>query len=138
MSELFTTEEIEVKKTIKRYTCTECGHKLDNGISAIKKHCAEHRLEVAVKDVSYTLEGRVLINTTDGIQAVYPISAIFKSEEQADDFCSLLCLTADTYSPILAEIAMWEGQGKYVALGRLTGNDFGETLQSYIFKKEKE
>ena len=62
-------------------------------------------------------------------------SAVFQSEEQAEELCYLLDAVADYYMPTMAEVT-WEGPGKYYAVSVKTGG-MGETFESITFTKEK-
>lgn len=133
----FTIEEVPVTKIEKLYTCTECGFKIQADVYKIRNHCASHKIEQAKIDAQYKEPEKMLRNTFGGGYSVeYIGSAVFKSEEQADELCYLLQVTADYYTPRLVEVEEWQGPGKYRAVSTKTGG-MGETTESIIFTKER-
>ena len=135
----YTTEEKEVTvvKKVRTYTCNECGEKIENSLHKIEVHCAEHRLPQLKKEVKYKEPERVLYKEGKEYKIKFVGSAVFSSEQQADEFCKLLQMTADYYNPTVAEVLDWNGPGKYLYEEHRLGSDFGESLTNVEFSKEK-
>lgn len=132
----FTTEEFTVTTIRKRYTCTECGFKVESDPFIIRQHCAKHKIEKIKKDTLYKAPVPFVKETEGcGFEVSYIGSAVFQSEEQAEELCYLLDAVADYYMPTMAEVT-WEGPGKYYAVSVKTGG-MGETCESIKFTKEK-
>lgn len=133
----YTIEEVPVTKIEKLYTCTECGFKVLMDSYEIRSHCAKHRIERVKIDTEYKAPVRVITETEGrGFSVDYVGSAVFKSEEQADELCYLLQATADYYLPRLAEVKEWQGPGKYMAVSTKVSG-MGQTTESIMFTKEK-
>lgn len=133
----FTIEEIPVTKIEKLYTCTECGFKVEADVYKIRYHCAKHKIVKVKKDTQYQEPERI-IEHTEGRRLIvtYIGSAVFESEEQADELCSLIQMTADYWLPVLAEVYEWTGSGKYIAKSTKVSG-MGQTTESIMFTKEK-
>lgn len=138
MTELgFITEEKQVIKTEKLYTCTECGFKVQADMGKIQRHCAAHKIVSLKKEVQFIEPVKQVVDTAGrGFDVLHTGTAVFTSEEQADELCCLINLSADYYMPTLAEIEKWEGPGKYNYSVRSYGGK-GETNVSMTFTKEK-
>jgi len=131
----FTIEEVPVTKIEKLYTCTECGFKIQADVYKIRNHCAKHKVVKVKQDTSYQ-EPEISVKDTEGrgFEVSYTGSAVFQSEEQAEELCYLLQATAEYYSPVLAEVS-WSGPGKYLTVSVKSGG-MGETTESITFTKE--